>query len=306
MIQLTFINKPKSERELIVNTFCTELYNSCQKNKLKELNDWCDEWLPLDDFFDTEKKDFIPYLEVMKADLKTLEKIKTYLNKNSVNMESKPKLKSYLTETLYKKINHNQFISIINVTVCPYCNRNFINSNQSDSTCQFDHFYNKNHYPLFSASFYNLIPVCPSCNRIKHCSDFSYSPYDSSIHPDDMYFFSYHPIGVDYMKNGKNLKIVIKEIPDKPPYSKIHNNIKRLNLEDLYQLHTDIVVELLQKKQIYTPSYVSFIKKELKLSDHETERLITNAYTTPDTYGERPLSKLITDISKEIGLIKGD
>ena len=44
--------------------------------------------------------------------------------------------------------------------------------------CQFDHFYNKSKYPLLAISFYNLVPVCGTCNHTKGKNDVDYSPHD--------------------------------------------------------------------------------------------------------------------------------
>lgn len=297
MIQLDFMKKNKIERDAIVDKFCKELYLSCQKTKRQYLDDWCTNNLCLPTFFDTSKKDFHPFLEIMKADFSILIEIKEHLNLVSPTMQAQ--MKDYLTTTVYEKINHKAFTSILGVSVCPYCNRNYINSTHSSTTCQFDHFFCKDDFPIFSASFYNLIPVCPSCNLKKSVHKFSYSPYDISVTPDQMYSFSYLPTHSDYLTNRQHIKILINE----SPFSKIHDNLNILKLQELYQLHSDIVQELIIKKQIYSPTYNSYLKKELNISENELNRLITSAYTNNEDYGKRPLSKLITDISKEIGLI---
>jgi hypothetical protein len=53
------------------------------------------------------------------------------------------------------------------VKVCPYCNLAYTYSRGNRTTAQLDHFFCKAEYPMFSLSFYNLIPCCPACNRIK-------------------------------------------------------------------------------------------------------------------------------------------
>ena len=42
---------------------------------------------------------------------------------------------------------------------------------------------------------------------------------------------------------------------------------------------------------------------DLELSAAELNRFITGYYTDKENYGKRPLSKMVTDISKEIGLV---
>lgn len=60
----------------------------------------------------------------------------------------------------------------LKANVCPYCNRQYIYVTQSKgkkwvSSVQMDHFFPKEHFPLFSCSFYNLIPSCYACNHGK-------------------------------------------------------------------------------------------------------------------------------------------
>lgn len=62
-------------------------------------------------------------------------------------------------------------INKIGIQVCPYCNHNYILTRDSRTPtareAQLDHFYSQDSYPALALSFYNLIPSCSSCNRIK-------------------------------------------------------------------------------------------------------------------------------------------
>ena len=48
-------------------------------------------------------------------------------------------------------------------------------------TFQLDHFYPKDEFPMFAVSFYNLIPVCGTCNSIKNNTNFNIYPYLQEI-----------------------------------------------------------------------------------------------------------------------------
>ncbi|WP_346354019.1 hypothetical protein [Azotosporobacter soli] len=297
MIRLEFMQKSLLNREKEVEAFCVNLYHSIQKKRREELDEWSSKYLPIGAFIGKKKVSEFPFLEIMIADFKTLCKLRRHLRKRSINMEKD--LKKYLIDTAYKKINHKEFTQILGGTVCPYCNRNYINSTNSSTTSQFDHFFNKDKFPIFAVSFYNLIPVCPSCNRIKHVHDLSYSPYDESVSPDQMYSFNYYIKGIGYMRDCKQMKIII----DEKAASKMRRNKEILKLEALYQIHGDVVVELLKKKHIYTREYLMYIKNRLNLQESDIKRIITFAYTDEVDYGKRTLSKFITDISKNIKLI---
>lgn len=75
-----------------------------------------------------------------------------------------------------KNWNAYKLCEDLGVTVCPYCNRQYIFTIDSSNGCvrpQLDHFFPKSKYPLLSCSFYNLIPSCPSCNMLKKDKDVS-------------------------------------------------------------------------------------------------------------------------------------
>ena len=81
-----------------------------------------------------------------------------------------------------------------------------------------------------------------------------------------------------------------------------------MGIEELYQSHIDVVNELIWKKEVYTDSYRKGLAEilnqtNLELSKTEVNRFITGHYTDKENYGKRPLSKMVTDISKEIGLV---
>jgi Glu-tRNA(Gln) amidotransferase subunit E-like FAD-binding protein len=89
----------------------------------------------------------------------------------------------------------------------------------------------------------------------------------------------------------------------------IEGDFEKLHLVELYQSHIDIVNEIEWKKQIYSENYKNEINKLIEsaglnlLTEDEINRIITGVYTNIEDYGQRPLSKLITDISKNVGLI---
>ena len=269
------------------------------------------------------------FLKIMSAEYLFLEECKKLLNNFIVN---EPKLTEYLKKS-YDKIDselRKKIIDLKNISVCPYCNRNYINSthkmlhcnncNQDSfvidevenecpsckqeincqtevvNTAQLDHFFPKDSYPLFAVSFYNLIPSCYSCNHVKSNKDLEYSPYDTSFSFDDVKF-TYIPKSADEIE----IKIISYD-------SDFKIGIGDLGIEELYQSHIDVVNELIWKKEVYTDSYKDGLSKilnqtNLELSKAELNRFITGHYTDKENYGKRPLSKMVTDISKEIGLV---
>lgn len=313
-----------------VEKICLELYkkmNFQDYPKFKdELNKWVADNIPE---LESEKDTF---LKIMTAEYSFLENYKGLLA-NFIDEESR--LAKYLKKS-YGKIDsrlRKKIIDLKNISVCPYCNRNYINStykilhcnncnqdlfviDEAEKECsgckqeingqtkvvntaQLDHFFSKDSYPLFAVSFYNLIPSCYSCNHIKSNKDIKYSPYDT-IFPFDDVKFTY------VLKSVDEIKIKIDSYD-----SDFKNGIRVLGIEELYQGHIDVVNELIWKKEVYTDSYRDGLSKildqtNLALNKAEVNRFITGYYTDKENYGKRPLSKMVTDISREIGLIGED
>ena len=219
------------------------------------------------------------------------------------------------------KIDKKSLVKITGVTVCPYCNRNFINVTEEANTSQLDHFFPKNEYPLFALCFYNLIPSCYGCNNKKSTSKFYISPYDESITDiDELLKFSLNIKSADFINNSESIDIIIKddisEEELKQLASKDKLSVRQKLLKDkyvidtrsLYKLHTDVVQELLWKQEVYSNSYKIKLEEILATSDkkfskYEIDRMIVGYYTDKENYGKRPLSKMVTDIGREIGLI---
>ena len=179
----------------------------------------------------------------------------------------------------------------LQISVCPYCNRNFINSYIIDddikTSAEFDHFFSKSKYPIFAISLYNLIPCCHDCNHTKGKEEFNISPYDKKYTTNNSLTFSFKPIEND------EIKITIKPLIDKK-----NDDIKKLNLESKYQIHSQYVKEIIAKIHNYTPAYFNQpILRELNITDEE---LFIGNYLSEENYYKRPLSKLTHDINEEI------
>ena len=197
----------------------------------------------------------------------------------------------------------------LKVNVCSYCNRNYtftIRNKSSKSTRpDFDHFYDKGTHPILALSFYNLIPSCILCNsRLKSTAKFSINTH---LHPYKDSFNDYAKFKLKiinsmffYDEKAFELKLVTTDI-------KAEKIKEDFALEVLYQEHKDIVLELIQKREIYPDSYIDdlFHQYEGTLFKNREDvlRHITGGYIEDKDINKRPLSKLIKDISEELDLI---
>jgi len=195
----------------------------------------------------------------------------------------------------------------LNVNVCPYCNINatytVIKSNGKKITRpEFDHFYDKDTYPILALSFYNLIPSCHICNStLKGIEKFSIdtylNPYSDNFDKVAKFKLKIEDSTFYHAIKGFNLTL---ESDDK----RANKNIESFELETLYQNHKDIVLELIQKEAIYNESYLDELLTQyegtLFKNKEDLQRLISGGYVTDEEIGKRPLSKLIKDISQEL------
>lgn len=256
---------------------------------------------------------FNDYLEkLIKGDINFLISEIEYNQKNNPTFSIKKNndyiiLYNIFVDHGYGKISKYDFVKKININTCPYCNRNYILTSKRKKNVkpEIDHFYPKGIYPLFAASFYNLIPSCQSCNGQfgKHEKD-SYllklkNPYD--IKNDDFVFsFKVNNISIINPLSGQSsVDVVLK--------SKIDSNSEVFNLENYYLMHDDHVLELIIKSRTkYSDKYRDYLTKISKysLSKTEVDRMILGNYSQEKEQHKRPLSKLYQDIGIELGLIK--
>ncbi|MEI5890022.1 hypothetical protein DXB51_00100 [Bacillus cereus] len=195
------------------------------------------------------------------------------------------------------KYTSAKLVENLNIKVCPYCNRNHINNVPNGKTVkrtsQLDHFFNKRDYPYLAMSFFNLIPVCPSCNLLKHHYDISASPYDERINWEEAVRFNFGINSADFLKDEKQVFVKVKFS------TALQGNFKVLKLDKQYEMHNDIVHELLKKGVIYSPKKLEEIMRNhvgLFQSKEEMLRVIYGNQLETEHLGKRPLSKLTSDI----------
>lgn len=299
MIPLNF--KPKNK---ILDDYYDLIIKGRRGSKIGELDNWCRRYLVFD--LDDGKKIY-SFEDVVKAPPKEL-----VLIARRVRMLAKHRLeiapfyiskrgnrKYYVVTSLYGDMHANtrrHLLDALATVTCPYCNRNYINAAESTSGCHLDHFYDKMTYPILAVSFFNLIPVCSTCNIIKANKQLSYSPHDSRYKADELFRFSY-----TYKSSPGGEKILIKPNTAAQFYKR---NIEVLELDTLYQIHTDYVHEIIQKASYVTEyRHALFSSLKIKFSDEEIMRHFLGNYHTEEMYGRRPLAKLTHDIAADTGIL---
>lgn len=182
------------------------------------------------------------------------------------------------------------------LTVCPYCNRDYINCRAGHvSGAQLDHFFSKSEYPVFAISLYNLVPVCANCNRVKSSRNNIFaSPFDETLDWEKELTFVFQ------MESLAHVEIDITS-----ENQAVRNNLEAMRIREAYRIHELEVKEILEKHQAYSRSQREEIREVLRgadISDDEIKRVIFGPEITPEDRKKKPLGKLLHDLQKELEL----
>lgn len=181
------------------------------------------------------------------------------------------------------------------LSVCPYCNRDYINSRSVKlAGAQLDHFYPRSSYPVFSLCLYNLVPVCGNCNRIKrdNTQEFA-SPFDGQVDWENDLRFSYVPLDM----NRKKIIIHAK--------GAVWHNIKELHIEEAYQIHETEVNELLDKAEMYSETQLDEFRQvfdKIALTEQDIHKMVFGSPITEESMKKRPLGRMFRDLERELGI----
>jgi len=209
-----------------------------------------------------------------------------------------------------------KIIDKLQIKSCVYCNAqltiNVKEGAKQKSRLQLDHFYSKDKYPFLSASFYNLIPCCSSCNQTK-----SNKKVDLDKH--------FHLYSINHGLNPFRFKIdnstILKYLLSKQKdcsvlkiqfgssqsenfeFAKTHDNL--FNITGIYDTQKDILEEQIIKAIFYDRSMQEVLIKQfsrLFIDKSTIKRMLIGNYYEEEDIHKRPMSKLIQDISKQLNL----
>ena len=271
------------------------------------------------------------FIETKK--LKNLELKKVILEKPNVLIEKIGKIKSktVLNEIIKDIFNYSGkfqsdvitpfFTENFDFRTCFYCNKDFITNFDTDkkvSTFQLDHFYDKDTYPYLALSFYNLIPSCPTCNSSKvkgskntfeHDSKVGKFKNETCIAPNDEKFDFHQKVKFKLFlePSCKNLHIKSKDDIDinlKENYSDMYDKyIEIFKLNERYKAHKDIVFDMIQKAELYPESRLKELENLTGIPFQQIKKDIFNLIDENEDLSKQPFSKLIVDMSKELGIL---
>ncbi len=213
-------------------------------------------------------------------------------------------------EKLYENFSNRdvayKILKVMNVNVCPYCNRQYTftvikkTSTEKKIRPEFDHFFPKSNFPLLAVSIYNLVPSCGLCNKGKSASlseNFLY-PYEESFEDKGIHFEIPNIIG--NLLDQEEITVKLEPVKNHEDLIKQYND--SFKIDQLYEEHSDYISELLYKNYIFNDEAIESIYrsfKEILNSPSKLKHLIFGNYE-PDKFNQRPLSKLTKDIIQQL------
>lgn len=310
-----------SDKNIIDKHFEEIKNHLCNTKGLKYKYTVLDDWISriTDNTYNLEK--------VIKAEPKQLKSIIDKVEDVGIDFQTKPLKKNKNSDyekaqyflLLYEKFstredkhfvsfNALELVNDLDINVCPYCNRNFINNTKLiekssnnhyvKRTAQLDHFYPEGKHPYLALSFYNLIPVCGTCNMIKLEQLVGVHPYEIMNTDEHLIFdYSFNNTINDHKVDIYHMSMDFKQ------------NWDVLGLEELYKIHNNYVKDLLFRLNLYN----SFYRKDLahylntwnsqnddqfesSMLKEDFERAIFGNYFLEQDLNKFPLSKLTKDL----------
>ena len=226
----------KSDRKIgDVGKDIVEFLKKLPRNNTEEISNFKElitmSFPKLKKFYNSLRKEDSSYKQLYKSNQELLDLYKSYYTRFFTSNDGKIKIK-----------NNISLIKDLGITVCPYCNRNYINSRHDRLGCEFDHYYNKDKFPFFALTLSNLIPSCSTCNRIKGNNDYNFCPFELDPEKREDVKFIVSPPSA----NNSSVALYFDGISQS-------NNL--LQLETAYEIHEKDVSEMFKREEIYCKQY---------------------------------------------------
>lgn len=271
-------------------------------NKFKEITITVDENTTL---YSTDIKELIPIDIEENKESEWFEYLKLLYIK--LNM-SKKDIKNNSSKKLINYWGAYPFAFSLNVRVCPYCNKQYIEpiyTNKGKMRGDMDHFYSKEIYPLFSISIYNLVPVCKFCNSsFKGTKNFELKdihPYRESI--DESFRFKFH-------LQGDSIRVHTEKNLDTKANTKGFDRYNDyFKYKDQYQYHESLVREFIMKTRMYTDDVIEGLRDRFNiynLSNKQIKEQIYGYRMDDKDINNKTLAKFSKDILLQLNREKSN
>lgn len=253
--------------------------------------------------------------EVKKLLLADRQALKEYIGIFG-DYSSNKKLSDELLDNIFRYDRYSNRIAAVEilkkmkVTVCPYCNRQYIFTlSNGQARPQFDHYYPKSRYPYLALSLYNMIPSCSICNMAKSSLDTLKEPI---LYPFVEEMGSEAKFEIKRKRNGNFARmlqgissefVIDLNTTNEKNEVVILNQMEKLHLDDLYNEHKEYVMDIIKSKYVNSPERINELLMSFPALFDSYEDVKSLLYMTnlqKEYWGNRPLSKLTHDIDRQL------
>lgn len=209
---------------------------------------------------------------------------------------------------LAKKWNPYTWATLLNVRTCAYCNRQYVTclpkNNENTNTKggirpDIEHFWPKNKYPHFSMSLYNWVPSCRYCNSSLK-GEQSVDINEKTLYEID--FGTKFKFQIDNFIKSSKIKVSVFNNE-----KNISNLLNLFRIEEQYQAHNNVAIEMMMKKLIYNKELMDkIIQEKCKYLDKgtlDTISLIIGCPRSEEEIDNESLGKLKYDLAKQLEFI---
>lgn len=211
---------------------------------------------------------------------------------------------SNLYESFVKKHGYKVLLSL-NIQTCPFCNRQFVTvCEEVGVRPDFDHFFSKSVYPTLAVSFFNLVPICSTCNKKKSNLRVNNHPYFGGAH---MAFFVHEKGDITKIslaelsrltENQLEISIISSDLASK-------RSLRVLGIKAIYNTHCNYVANIISKAYAYDRHACDVLVQDFSTNSgtpQDVHSFVWGPYLDLKHQEEMPLSKLTADILDKFGI----
>jgi 5-methylcytosine-specific restriction endonuclease McrA len=220
------------------------------------------------------------------------------------------------------------FTQLVGITVCPYCNSEFIftqleEKKEKEKICgtyipritirpQLDHYISKDKHPLLASSIFNLVPCCKTCNSsLKHNLELNNEDFLNPLEGDIYDNFSFSILNNENVEEdhystltgrNNNFKLTIKpkilsdEEKVEKKYKEAKNTIEFFRIIDRYDPYKNYIEYLISRELLYSKTYNKNLEEAFPKLFNPGEINVIKKNTSNRNNNDFIFSKILNDL----------
>lgn len=204
--------------------------------------------------------------------------------------------------------NTHEFIDLMNIGACPYCNA--VSIRPSPSYPPLDHYFPHARFPFLGLSIFNLVPVCGRCNS-RSCKGEKYLPISCNANP---YYDDIHTNVVfrDRLKriedwsaaaSDKDLELDVYQTASARAGQAEHF-LRRIKVLDAYNIdHKTDVQDFIERVHTFSDQFLKDSEKRFSGAGlFYNPRYFNRRILTDEDIRDEPLSKFKLDLCDQYNI----